>query len=73
MLMRVAVRPCVATGYFLRRCDAAVEGLAADMLELNRGVADLVMVAEQVIELCENAGARRRRNVRDGDVTGKSA
>ena len=63
----------VAGGDGLGRRDAALKVLAANVLELNGGVADLILLAEQAVELDENAGAFRRRNVGDGDVARERA
>lgn len=73
ILVRVVTTMRMAWGDGVRRRDATFEIFAADVLELNRGVADLILLAEQVVELDENAGARRGWNVVDGDVTGECA
>ena len=66
--MRVAVRMRVAGGNGLGRRNAAFEELATNVFELNSGVADLKLFAEQTVELDEDARAFRWRNVGDGDV-----
>lgn len=57
-------------GYFDGRSDAAVKRFAADVLELNGCMADLKVIAEQGIEIGENADAFGGRDVVDGDVAG---
>lgn len=73
VMMLVAVRVRVADGDGLGRRDATLKVLAANVLELDGGVADLKLLTEQTVELDENAGAFRRRNVGDGDVTRQRA
>ena len=57
----------------LQEDNAALQLLAADVLELDGGVADVEVVLEHVIELDQDAGALRRRNVGDGHVAGQGA
>ena len=71
MRVPTMVLVAVASGQFLRRHHASLEFSAADVLELDGGMADVEMVFEDVIELDEDAGALRRGNVGDGDVAGK--
>src|SRR5208283_3519807 len=63
----------VLFGNHVGRRNATVEIFAADVLELDGGVADLKPFAEQRVEVQENARAFRRRNVGDGDMAGQSA
>ena len=46
--MRVPVMMHVASDHRLRRCDAALQCLAADVLELDGGVVDLELSVENV-------------------------
>ena len=56
-----------------RRRRTAIEALAATVFKLNGGVADAMLLAEQVVDLVQNTGARGGRNVGDCNVTGKRA
>ena len=47
--MRVAVRMRVAGGDGFGRRNAAIEELATNMLELDGGVADLILLAKQTV------------------------
>jgi hypothetical protein len=60
-------------GHFFNGDDAAFKLIAAGVLELDGGVADLEVVIENVVELDQDAGALRRGNVGDGDVAGQGA
>ena len=73
MMMRqvMAIRIGGEAGF--RRRGTAIEALAATVLELYGGVADAMLLAEKLVDLIQNAGARRGRNVGDRDVTGKRA
>ncbi len=73
MRVPVMMRVSCAASHLLRRSDAALERFAADVLELDGGVADLELLAENSLRLDENAGALRRRNVGDRDVAGQGA
>jgi hypothetical protein len=74
-LMRVAMMTVriSGAGHFFNGDYAAVCFRAADVLELDGGVADVVMIFENVVEIDENAGALRWGNVGDGDVAGEGA
>ena len=58
-------------GHLFHGHDAAIELSASDVFKLDGGVADREMVAQHVIELDQDAGALRRRNVGNGDVAGE--
>ena len=63
----------VRAGHLFHWNYAAVELFAAYVLKLNGGVADVKSLPEHVVELYQNAGALRRRNVGNGHVTGQRA
>ena len=71
--MRVPMTVRVAAGDGFGRRDAAFQVPATDVLELDGGVADLVALAEQLVELDENAGACGWWNIGDGHVAGERA
>lgn len=73
--MPVVVTVDVGDGacHFFDGDDAAVGFSAADVLELDGGVADVVVVLEHVVEVDENAGAFRWRDISNGDVAGERA
>jgi hypothetical protein len=58
-LMRVAVmmRVLVAARHLFGRNHAALMHVAADVLELDGGVADVKMIAQQMVEFFEDAHA----------------
>ena len=62
-----------AAGHIFNGRHTAIELVAADVLELDGGVADLEVLAEQLVELDQNAGACRRWNIGDGHVAGERA
>ena len=62
-----------AAGHFINGDDAALDFAAADVLELDGGVADLKMIIENMVELDQDAGAFGRRDVGNGDVAGQRA
>ncbi len=55
--MRVTVMMDVAAGHLLGRRDTTFEGLAANMFELDRRVADLELAVKNVFEVGQNAYA----------------
>ena len=57
VMMFVAMRMRVTDGESFGRRNAAIEELAANVLELNGGVADLILLAKQAVEPNENARA----------------
>src|ERR1035438_8162234 len=63
-LMRVAVVGAAggASGHLFNGDYAALELAAADVLELNGGMADVKVVLEHVVELEEDAGALDRKS-----------
>ena len=69
----VAVFGGGAAGQFFNGDDTAVEHLAAGVLELDGGVANVEAVLEDVVEIDEDAGALRGGNIGDGDVAGEGA
>ena len=75
-LVRVSVMMPVAlgaAGHFFQGNDASVQLLATCVLKLDGGVADIEMFFQNVIQLEQDAGAGRRRNICDGDVAGQGA
>ena len=62
-----------SAGHFFNGDYAAVGFRAAYVLELDGGVADVVVVLEQVVEVEQDAGALGGGNVGDGDVAGEGA
>src|SRR6185437_2223635 len=73
--VRVAVMMVVvrADGLKLRRSAAAMGGLAAASLELNRGVVDVEALAESAVDGFKNAAALRPRHLRNGHMAGQRA
>lgn len=59
-----------ASGHFLGGHDAPLHLFTAYVLELDGGVADVKVVLEQMIQLLQDAGTLRGRNVGDGHVAG---
>lgn len=72
MYMAVMAGGCAAA-HFFHGHDTAFEFFAADMFELDGRVADVEVIVQDLVELGENAGAFRGRNVGDGDVAGERA
>jgi len=70
LLVDVAVMG-VGGGHLFEGDDAALDLGAAGVLELDGGVADVEVVAEDVVELEEDTGALGGRYVGDGDVAGE--
>ena len=60
-------------GHLLNGDNAAFQLTAADVLKLHGGVADVIVIAQDVIELDQDTRALRRGDVCDGDVAGKRA
>ena len=50
---------------------AAIKHLAILMLELNGGVADVVVILQDMLQPVEDAGAFGGRNVLNGDMAGE--
>ena len=72
--MRVAVMMVLGarfTGKLFERNHAAMEFRAVFVLELDGGVGDVEVLAENVVQLDENAIALRGRNVGNGDGYGR--
>ena len=70
--MVVVVMMAVAgDGLDRRGRGAAVGGLAAGDLELQRGVVDVEAVAQGLVEALEDGAAVRHRHLGDGDVAGE--
>lgn len=63
----------VPAGYLFRWCHAALQLLAAGVFELEGCVADLKLFPKQSVELDQDTGAFRRRNVGYGHVAGQGA
>ena len=53
------------------RCGAAVGGLAASDLKLQRGVVNVEAVAQGQVEALKDGTAVRHRHLGDGDVAGE--
>jgi hypothetical protein len=68
--MAVVMAGFGGAGHLLHGDDASIEDFAVGVLKLDRGVADVVVVLEHVVEFLQDAGALRRRDVVDGDVAG---
>ena len=63
----------MAVGHFFRGDYAAVQDFAVFVFELEGGVADVVVVFEDVVDLLHDAGGCGGRDVGDGDVAGEGA
>lgn len=55
--MRVTVTGLMPAGHLLGRCDATLQSLATDVLELDSRVADFESPPEQTIEIGQYARA----------------
>ena len=67
------VVPVFLRGHLFNRNHAAMQLLAAGVFELDGGVGDAEVLLEHVVEIDQDAGALRRRNVGDADVAGQGA
>ena len=54
-----------ASGHFFRGNDTPLERFTADVFKLNGRVTDVEVILEHVVQIHENAGALRRRNIGD--------
>ncbi len=71
--MRVPVMMDVPSSHRLRGCNAALQGLATDVLELDGGVIDFELAVENIFKASQNAYAFRRRNICDRHMAGQGA
>lgn len=60
-------------GHFCHGDYAAIEHLAACVLKLDGGVADVKVVLQHMVDLDKDAGALRRGNIGNGHMAGQSA
>jgi hypothetical protein len=72
MAVMVSVFAC-GPSHFRNWDDAAFEFRAAYVFELDGGVGNLEMLHEDMVELDQDAGALRRRNVVNADMAGEGA